>query len=356
MATAMPSAADTLIFYQSIGDELFANNFQANTQYHISVPTTNLTAVQDHIYWQVGRSIYQANPDLTDVTRFHFNPTFTPPTDFTLSPDGNTLYESWGGDLFSIYLPTDTQYHVSLSATNLTAVNGHIYWQDGRSIYQANPDLTDVTRFHFNPTFTPPTDFTLSPDGNTLYESWGGDLFSIYLPTDTQYHVSLSATNLTAVNGQLYWLNGRSIYQANPDLTDVTRFHFDPTFLPPTDLAILDLPTAVPEPSTWAMVLIGFAGLGFAGYRASRKPFRSLSDHFDVRESPRVGCVKIQRLRVSGASFFVMGDVRLTSTPAGGLQRIFYAETFATTIRAISGLSRSRGHARRVGQPVAPPW
>jgi uncharacterized protein (TIGR03118 family) len=28
---------------------------------------------------------------------------------------------------------------------------------------------------------------------------------------------------------------------------------------------------AVPEPSTWAMLLLGFAGLGFAGYRASRK-------------------------------------------------------------------------------------
>jgi hypothetical protein len=28
--------------------------------------------------------------------------------------------------------------------------------------------------------------------------------------------------------------------------------------------------TAVPEPSTWAMLLIGFAGIGFAGYRRSR--------------------------------------------------------------------------------------
>jgi hypothetical protein len=27
----------------------------------------------------------------------------------------------------------------------------------------------------------------------------------------------------------------------------------------------------VPEPSTWAMLLAGFAGLGFAGYRSSRK-------------------------------------------------------------------------------------
>jgi hypothetical protein len=28
---------------------------------------------------------------------------------------------------------------------------------------------------------------------------------------------------------------------------------------------------AVPEPSTWAMLMLGFAGLGFASYRASRK-------------------------------------------------------------------------------------
>jgi hypothetical protein len=27
----------------------------------------------------------------------------------------------------------------------------------------------------------------------------------------------------------------------------------------------------VPEPSTWAMMLVGFAGLGFVGYRRSRK-------------------------------------------------------------------------------------
>jgi hypothetical protein len=29
-------------------------------------------------------------------------------------------------------------------------------------------------------------------------------------------------------------------------------------------------PSLIPEPSTWAMMLIGFAGLGFAGYRKAK--------------------------------------------------------------------------------------
>jgi CHASE1-domain containing sensor protein len=28
--------------------------------------------------------------------------------------------------------------------------------------------------------------------------------------------------------------------------------------------------TGTPEPSTWAMMILGFVGVGFAGYRASR--------------------------------------------------------------------------------------
>jgi PEP-CTERM motif len=31
------------------------------------------------------------------------------------------------------------------------------------------------------------------------------------------------------------------------------------------------IPFAVPEPSTWAMMLLGFAGFGFMGYRTSAK-------------------------------------------------------------------------------------
>jgi hypothetical protein len=39
----------------------------------------------------------------------------------------------------------------------------------------------------------------------------------------------------------------------------------------PVDIRFVPVPVLVPEPSTWAMMLAGFAGLGFLGYRQSRR-------------------------------------------------------------------------------------
>jgi hypothetical protein len=50
----------------------------------------------------------------------------------------------------------------------------------------------------------------------------------------------------------------------------------DPTFVPGTygiagdSLTITDISAAVPEPSTWAMMILGFCGLGFIAYRKKR--------------------------------------------------------------------------------------
>ena len=54
--------------------------------------------------------------------------------------------------------------------------------------------------------------------------------------------------------------------------------HFDAatTLDPDTDdvgssVTFVQVSGAIPEPSTWAMMLLGFAGLGYAGYRKARR-------------------------------------------------------------------------------------
>ena len=60
-------------------------------------------------------------------------------------------------------------------------------------------------------------------------------------------------------------------YWNTTSITPNASFGFTYALVDPP-LAATPLSAAIiPEPSTWAMMLIGFAGAGFAGYRASRK-------------------------------------------------------------------------------------
>ncbi len=52
---------------------------------------------------------------------------------------------------------------------------------------------------------------------------------------------------------------------------DWLRIGTDITGQGPFNAAFSLTGTVIPEPSTWAMMLLGFAGLGFAGYRQARK-------------------------------------------------------------------------------------
>ena len=42
-------------------------------------------------------------------------------------------------------------------------------------------------------------------------------------------------------------------------------------------VGVSEFPTPVPEPSTWAMMLAGFAGLGLAGYRHAKAGYPTLA-------------------------------------------------------------------------------
>jgi hypothetical protein len=76
---------------------------------------------------------------------------------------------------------------------------------------------------------------------------------------------SVIASGLSFCGNNFGNCNGAAVTPMGWDLFD--------TFGGGNDLGAMDnfAIASIPEPSTWAMMLLGFAGLGFAGYRASRR-------------------------------------------------------------------------------------
>jgi PEP-CTERM motif len=60
---------------------------------------------------------------------------------------------------------------------------------------------------------------------------------------------------------------------------------------------------ATPEPSTWAMILIGFAGLGLAGYRSSRNNQRSVRFPMGYMRDDVQPATKIRTLRLDPGAY-----------------------------------------------------
>jgi hypothetical protein len=86
----------------------------------------------------------------------------------------------------------------------------------------------------------------------TTVVSFGNQFFS-FTPTNTQPY-TLQTVHFTGVSGVLSFADlGPSNQQGNL-LDNIT------------------VTTGVPEPSTWVMMLLGFAALAFAGFRKSRRP------------------------------------------------------------------------------------
>jgi hypothetical protein len=99
------------------------------------------------------------------------------------------------------------------------------------------------------------------------------------LPADRYFFVPQVEVT---TSGDFFWLSAPKTIPAPADLQSWTRDQFlDPDWLrigsdivggtpAPTFNAAFSL-SAAPEPSTWAMMLLGFVGLGFVGYRQARK-------------------------------------------------------------------------------------
>ena len=79
------------------------------------------------------------------------------------------------------------------------------------------------------------------------------------------------------LHGHSIWLPGGIAAGSQSIEIDFSLSYWNSTGITPDAsfgfiYALVDPPALnAPEPSTWAMILIGFTGLGVAGYRASRK-------------------------------------------------------------------------------------
>jgi hypothetical protein len=79
------------------------------------------------------------------------------------------------------------------------------------------------------------------------------------------------APPLAANGGQTdYASNGYVLISALPQFDRVVAASSSNSF--EFDNVVAGGTSAVPEPSTWAMLLLGFAGLGYAGFRRSKAP------------------------------------------------------------------------------------
>jgi hypothetical protein len=79
--------------------------------------------------------------------------------------------------------------------------------------------------------------------------------------TNTWRTISDPSASATAA----FCVNGTTVNGIN-DLGQLVGFYSDGT-----NVNGMLVTGAVPEPSTWAMILLGFFGLGYAGYRESRE-------------------------------------------------------------------------------------
>jgi len=122
-----------------------------------------------------------------------------------------------------------------------------------------------------------PTHYLFAAGGGTATVTWGHDLnsFTFYWGSIDSYN-TLTLSNGDSITGAALASELGIVFDGNGN-SNVSRWItiFDPTpfdsFMASSSQAAFEFDmAAVPEASTWAMMLLGFAGLGYAGCRHQR--------------------------------------------------------------------------------------
>ena len=134
-----------------------------------------------------------------------------------------------------------------VTETGLTSPLGTVKYTSGLTSNLFSGDISSVTLS----TFVSPTDAVSPPNGT---------------PLDSFDFTGLGTQTLSSVENP-----GTGPYS----LEELFVVHA--TGVGSTNLTIDLTSSTVPEPSTWAMMLIGFAGLAYAGYRRTRSDRATLA-------------------------------------------------------------------------------
>jgi hypothetical protein len=120
--------------------------------------------------------------------------------------------------------------------------------------------------------------FTVNPPGDNLSSDdivigGTGQEAGTYEPEESGDNVLLYVDSATS--NELFLRFNQNLGAAHLQLTSVD-WHDGPVSSTAIELGGgAHLPTAAPEPSTWAMMLLGFAGLGYAAVRRKAAPRRA---------------------------------------------------------------------------------
>lgn len=109
---------------------------------------------------------------------------------------------------------------------------------------------------------------------NALPKGWRVNEYSFYDTENRRYTGSGTGTLIGTQNftsAGTYTNFTLADFTTDYSLTEVYLITLSGTAARGSDLSTITIQANVPEASTWAMMLLGFAGLGLAGYRSSRK-------------------------------------------------------------------------------------
>jgi hypothetical protein len=142
------------------------------------------------------------------------------------------------------------------------------------NLYQVSTGLFSPTRALWN------FDYSVNPGLQSLADTTALiTIKDLGTGTVTSFDPSLISDNATSGNG--YQNSENAIFgflgpSYNPFANDTYQFDFTLTGgslqAPLAVEAFVEIGSGVPEPSTWAMMILGFCGIGFMAYRSKNKP------------------------------------------------------------------------------------